>query len=217
VEPRSRAMLQWLDENRIRVGSIYVVRHGQAAFGTDDYDRLTEVGFTQARLLGAHFARGASGSTRSSPALCGGRSRRRRAIVEGHPQLGAGPCRRSAFPDSMNTTPRPYWKRISGSCRRWAAARLPGAIPRWCASIFACCARRCWLGPTIDSSRQGMAAFSKFQEQAVAALIAARTRFPDGRVLLVSSGGPIAAMVAAALNAPPAAAVELNLRIRNTR
>ena len=37
------------------MGSIYVVRHGQAAFGTDDYDRLTEVGFAQARLLGAHF------------------------------------------------------------------------------------------------------------------------------------------------------------------
>jgi broad specificity phosphatase PhoE len=37
------------------LGSIYVVRHGQAAFGTDDYDRLTEVGFTQARLLGQYL------------------------------------------------------------------------------------------------------------------------------------------------------------------
>ena len=44
----------------------------------------------------------------------------------------------------------------------------------------------------------------------------ARQRFPDGNVLIVSSGGPIAAVVAAALNAPPAAAVELNLRIRNS-
>jgi broad specificity phosphatase PhoE len=35
---------------------IYVVRHGQASFGTDDYDRLTEIGFAQARLLGAYFA-----------------------------------------------------------------------------------------------------------------------------------------------------------------
>src|SRR5271167_721953 len=38
------------------MGTIYVVRHGQAAFGTDQYDRLTEKGFTQARLLGAYFA-----------------------------------------------------------------------------------------------------------------------------------------------------------------
>lgn len=32
------------------------MRHGQAAFGTDDYDRLTEIGYTQARLLGGFFA-----------------------------------------------------------------------------------------------------------------------------------------------------------------
>src|SRR5260370_25871932 len=37
------------------MGAIYLVRHGQAAFGTDDYDRLTPMGFMQARLLGAYF------------------------------------------------------------------------------------------------------------------------------------------------------------------
>jgi broad specificity phosphatase PhoE len=61
-----------------------------------------------------------------------------------------------------------------------------------------------------------MMAFSRFQEQAVAALIEARTRFPEGRVLIVSSGGPIAAMVAHALQAPAASAIEMNLRIRNS-
>ncbi len=50
----------------------------------------------------------------------------------------------------------------------------------------------------------------------MAALVAARQRFPDGNVLMVSSGGPIAAMVAAAMQAPPASAIELNLRIRNS-
>ena len=47
------------------MGAIYLVRHGQAAFGTDDYDRLTEIGYTQARLLGG-FKRG--GVTRT--AMC---------------------------------------------------------------------------------------------------------------------------------------------------
>ncbi len=62
---------------------------------------------------------------------------------------------------------------------------------------------------------KGMLAFQAFQEAAVAALVEARQRFPDGKVLIVSSGGPIAAMVAAALSAPPSTAVELNLRVRN--
>jgi broad specificity phosphatase PhoE len=62
----------------------------------------------------------------------------------------------------------------------------------------------------------GMPVWQAFQEGAVAALTEARRRFPDGNVLIVSSGGPIAAIVAGALNAPPATAVELNLRIRNS-
>jgi broad specificity phosphatase PhoE len=61
-----------------------------------------------------------------------------------------------------------------------------------------------------------MPVWQAFQEGAVAALIEARRRFPDGNVLIVSSGGPIAAIVAGALNAPPATAIELNLRIRNS-
>ena len=62
----------------------------------------------------------------------------------------------------------------------------------------------------------GMPTFAVFQAGAVAVLQAARQRFPDGNVLVVSSGGPIAAMVAESLGAPPAAAVQLNLRIRNS-
>lgn len=62
----------------------------------------------------------------------------------------------------------------------------------------------------------GMPPWQEFQQDAVAALLAARRRFPDGQVLVVSSGGPIAAMVAEVLKAPPATAVELNLRMRNS-
>lgn len=39
------------------VGLLVLVRHGQASLFTDDYDRLSELGKTQARLLGEHWAR----------------------------------------------------------------------------------------------------------------------------------------------------------------
>jgi broad specificity phosphatase PhoE len=61
-----------------------------------------------------------------------------------------------------------------------------------------------------------MPAWRAFQDAAVAALVEARRRFAEGKVLVVSSGGPIAAIVAAALNAPAPTAIELNLRIRNS-
>ena len=35
---------------------VYLVRHGQASFGTDDYDRLSELGHEQARITGEHLA-----------------------------------------------------------------------------------------------------------------------------------------------------------------
>ncbi|MGM8889153.1 histidine phosphatase family protein, partial [Psychrobacter sp. 1U2] len=36
--------------------TILLARHGQASFGQENYDRLSELGSTQARLLGQHYA-----------------------------------------------------------------------------------------------------------------------------------------------------------------
>ncbi len=37
------------------MASIYLIRHGQASFGSDDYDRLSELGCRQAEVLGHYF------------------------------------------------------------------------------------------------------------------------------------------------------------------
>ncbi|MBZ5735975.1 histidine phosphatase family protein [Nocardioides sp. TRM66260-LWL] len=39
------------------MGRVLLVRHGQASFGAADYDVLSDVGWEQGRLLGAHLAR----------------------------------------------------------------------------------------------------------------------------------------------------------------
>jgi broad specificity phosphatase PhoE len=36
---------------------IYLIRHGQASFGSDDYDRLSELGRRQSAVLGTHLLR----------------------------------------------------------------------------------------------------------------------------------------------------------------
>ena len=35
---------------------LYLVRHGQASFGTDDYDRLSDLGKEQSRITGRFLA-----------------------------------------------------------------------------------------------------------------------------------------------------------------
>ncbi|MEE4189995.1 MAG: histidine phosphatase family protein [Halieaceae bacterium] len=37
------------------MASVYLIRHGQASFGTDDYDRLSGLGCRQAEVLGQYF------------------------------------------------------------------------------------------------------------------------------------------------------------------
>jgi broad specificity phosphatase PhoE len=39
------------------MGTLYLVRHGQASFGADDYDQLSELGRRQSVRLGEYLAR----------------------------------------------------------------------------------------------------------------------------------------------------------------
>ncbi|GAA4553505.1 histidine phosphatase family protein [Amycolatopsis samaneae] len=39
------------------MGAIYLVRHGQASFGAEDYDRLSPLGFEQSTVAGAELVR----------------------------------------------------------------------------------------------------------------------------------------------------------------
>jgi len=159
------------------VGVIYVVRHGQAAFGTEHYDRLT-------------------------------------GIVEGHSELGARPLQET-FPALDEYNPEAVMMAFTGNfpAPAPAAVRRDPVVVREHFRVL----RDALLAWAEDRTQpEGMPVWRAFQDGAVAALAAARLRFPGGNVLIISSGGPIAAIVAAALNAPPATAVELNLRIRNS-
>ena len=196
------------------MGVIYVVRHGQAAFGTEHYDRLTEIGFTQARLLGAYFGR----RNIRFDAVFTGTLRRQtetaQGIFEGHPELGSPPPQET-FPGLDEYKPEAVMMAHTGSfpAPALAAARRDPVVVREHFRVL----REALLAWAEARTRpEGMPVWQAFQDSAVAAVVEARQRFPDGNVLIVSSGGPIAAIVAAALNAPPATAVELNLRIRNS-
>jgi broad specificity phosphatase PhoE len=196
------------------VGTIYLVRHGQAAFGTEHYDRLTEIGFAQARLLGGYFGR----RNIRFDAVFTGTLRRQtetaQGIFEGHCDLGTSPSPET-FPGLDEYKPEAIMMALTGNfpAPALAAARRDPLVVREHFRVL----REALLAWAEDRTKpEGMPVWQAFQDSAVEALVEARRRFPDGNVLIVSSGGPIAAVVAATLNAPPATAVELNLRIRNS-
>jgi len=185
------------------VGTIYLVRHGQAAFGTDHYDRLTDTGFAQSRLLGSYFAR----RQIRFDAVFTGTLRRQtetaQGIFEGHPELGASPPQ-EAFPGLDEYKPEAIMMALNGTfpAPALAAARRDPVVVREHFRVL----REALLAWAEDRTQpEGMPVWQAFQNSAVAALVEARQRFPDGNVLIVSSGGPIAAIVAATLSArrPP--------------
>jgi broad specificity phosphatase PhoE len=70
------------------VGTLYLVRHGQASFGADDYDNLSELGAQQAQMLGQWFYRA---GIRPTHLVVGGMRRHQqtcRGWAEGFQSLG---------------------------------------------------------------------------------------------------------------------------------
>lgn len=194
------------------MGTIYLVRHGQAAFGTDDYDRLTETGFAQSHLLGEHLARR---GLRFSAVITGNLRRHRETAAAILVGMQAPPLDLQTLPGLDEYDPDALVTALTGSAPSFVAAaqRRDPTVVREHFRLL-----REALNAWAEGRTQpvGMPSWEAFQAGAHAALVTARTRHPDGEVLIVSSGGPIAAAVGASLAAPPQTAVELNLRIRNT-
>lgn len=57
ISAATTAMINWpqIHQDIFFMAEILLVRHGQASFGTDNYDQLSEMGYKQARLLGQHL------------------------------------------------------------------------------------------------------------------------------------------------------------------
>ena len=67
---------------------LYLIRHGQAAFGNPDYDQLSSIGKRQARILGRHMAR----YLPRLDALCSGGMKRQDETAElAREAMGASP------------------------------------------------------------------------------------------------------------------------------
>ncbi len=187
------------------MGTLYLVRHGQASFGADDYDQLSELGYRQSERLGQYWrARGLQ-----FDAVLTGTLRR-------HAQTWAGIAAGAGYPHAAQALaglneydsaaliaaihPQPLPKPDTPELYRQHFRLLRDALHQWMAGVV---------------SPRGMPRYDDFLAGIVAALEQVR-RQHAGNVLIVSSGGPIATAVGHVLGTTPEATIELNLRIRNS-
>lgn len=191
-------------QNR-RMGTLYLVRHAQASFGSDDYDRLSPLGHRQAQRLGAYWRRqGLAFDTAISGTL-----RRHRETLQGiaqglqwQPAPLELPGLNEYDSDALLATvhPEPLPPALTPEDYRHHFRLLREALAQWMAG---------------RAQPAGMPAYPDFVAGIVAALDHVRARC-SGNVLMVSSGGPIATVIAQVLRTPPETTIELNLRIRNS-
>ena len=187
------------------MGTLYLVRHGQASFGADDYDVLSPLGHKQAVRLGEYFkTKGIAFEAAMTGTLqrqistfagiCEGMGMKLDALqwsglneYDSHAVIATVHAGKLEKPDSPEQY-RHHFRLLKDGLKQW----MDGVV-----------------------SPHGMPSYSDFVLGVTSALDHVR-KTHKGHVLLVSSGGPISTAVGHVLGCSPEATIELNLRIRNS-
>ncbi len=187
------------------MGQLYLVRHGQASFGSDDYDRLSELGRRQCTRLGEFFRDSGivfqaalTGTLRRQIDSLGCIAQGMQMAPEAQAWPGLNEYDGDALVAALNPPPLPPLTSPEGARAHFRLLRE--GLTAW------------MEGRTQPA---GMPRHADFVAGVRDALDHVRSNH-DGAVLIVSSGGPIATAVAEVLGAPKEAAIELNMRIRNS-
>lgn len=193
------------------MGTLYLVRHGQASFGAADYDQLSALGARQCAALGAWLhARG-----KRFEGVIRGPLRRHaqslEAITSTLPDLPAA----IEWPGLIEYDARAVVQALAGV--QTDAPSVPGMPGDAADQRLHFRLLRAGLLAWIEGRTQpaGMPAWRAFADGVAGALDLVRERF-TGDVLLVASGGPIATAIVQVLDAPAAAMIDLNMRLRNS-
>ena len=188
------------------MGTLYLVRHGQASFGAADYDQLSALGLRQSQRLGEWF--GARG-IRFDAVLTGTLRRHAQTLagieagLRAHHELTRLPGLNEYDSDAVMQAihPGPIAPAQTPAQMRQHFRLLREGLQQWMAGA---------------TQPVGMPAHAEFVAGVVQAFDHVRARHAEGSVLIVSSGGPIATAIGHVLGLQAAATIEINLHIRNS-
>jgi broad specificity phosphatase PhoE len=206
------------------MGTLVLVRHGQASFLAENYDRLSELGELQSRLLGQHWAR--SGVTfdrvfsgplerqRRTAELCGEGYRAAggewpgHQVLDGLDEMRAETVFRRALPDLAARHPA-----IAAELAQFHSATGRAQAGRHLQHLFSTVVAM-WVRGELDGGDvEPWPAFTARVRQALAVLRAGEGK--ARRIAAITSGGPISVAMQAALGTGNEATLELAWVIRN--
>lgn len=167
------------------MGTLYLVRHGQASFGADDYDQLSDLGHRQSVRLGEYFAH--QGVVFDG--LIAGTLRRHKQTLAGILQ-GMNRAGEHLDWEGLNEYdseaviaaihPAKLEKPTSPEMYRHHFRLLRDGLAQWMSGVI---------------SPRGMPSYSDFVAGVAGALDHVRANHYGQKVLVVTSGGPISTAV----------------------
>jgi len=188
------------------MAEITLVRHGQASFGTDNYDRLSNIGHRQARWLGKHwrqldkhFDRVITGTmVRHHETAQGVLAGLEKALpIDAHPGLNEYDFQGLLTP--LKEQHPAHWVE-TGHAKRDYYHNMKQALSYW-------------MDGTIATD--GKDSWATFCERIQAAFAFALDSGAK-RTLMVSSGGPISVILQSVLQLDNARTRDLTLQIKNS-
>ena len=186
------------------MGTLYLVRHGQASFGAADYDQLSPLGHRQCVALGRYWR---ERGMQFDAVLTGSLKRHAQSLAGIAEGLGAtlpplvwpGLNEYDSEAVVRAIDPEPLAKADTPELYRQHFRLLRTGLQAWMRG---------------DTAPVGMPTYAEFSAGVAGALDHVLASGCE-RVLLVSSGGPISTAVSQVLATSAGTTIELNLRIRN--
>lgn len=202
------------------MAEIYLVRHGQASFGTDNYDRLSTLGHRQAEVAGEYFHR----LGLNFDAVYAGTLVRQNETAEGVRKVFA--ANGSELPpvvqdvgfnevenDLQIHALAPLLAETDPDIRANAAKAFNDskAMQKMIRSVF-----QHWVSLGDDSGHESLESWSEYSARVQAGVKRVLTEQGGGKTTAVfSSGGTIATIAAAVLGLPPSGVYQLFEQVVN--
>ena len=180
------------------MGELLVIRHGQASFGADNYDKLSELGHRQSAAVGQALRDMGWVPDRT---ITGTLTRQKETLAsmgfeagethEGFNEYDFNDLLNARYkgnvPDLVKGDRKTHFRTLRETVFEWQAEQIEGPSETW----------------------------GNFTGRVEAARLTACAAGAE-RVLVVSSGGVIGQLVASSLSAPDKMMMTLNLQIKNT-
>ncbi|MDA9008545.1 histidine phosphatase family protein [Alphaproteobacteria bacterium] len=189
------------------MAELFLARHGQASFGSDNYDALSDVGWEQCRLLGHDFKK--QGIT-FDRIVIGSMVRHRQSFEGIQEGLGGdvGTDVSAEIHDGFNEYD------FHSLLKAHFNGKAPSDVMEDRKTHFRTLREvlSLWQKDEVIDPPESWVAF----KTRIARAVKSACRQGAKRVLVVSSGGPTGQIVASALDAPEDMMIKLNLQVKNS-